>query len=128
MRRTVARGGRRGGRHPGLDHPPPAALGREDVLPEEEAPARAQDPPDLGQRGVDVRHRAQDERRQDDVDCGVLERQLSRRQRPQVDVEPERLRETAAESQVPPYVGSMVKNEQDMERLAQWLGSRGWSR
>ncbi|MEM1447890.1 MAG: MoxR family ATPase [Planctomycetota bacterium] len=43
-------------------------------------------------------------------------------------VEPERLRETAAESQVPPYVGSMVKNEQDMERLAQWLGSRGWSR
>ncbi|MEO0326494.1 MAG: efflux RND transporter permease subunit [Myxococcota bacterium] len=45
-----------------------------------------------------------------------------------VGLDPERLRETAAESQVPPYVGSMVKNEQDMERLAQWLGSRGWSR
>ena len=29
---------------------------------------------------------------------------------------------------VPPYVGSLVKNEQDMERLAQWVGSRGWQR
>ncbi len=41
-------------------------------------------------------------------------------------VTPEQLRDTAAQGAVPPYVGSMVKNEQDMGRLAQWLGARGW--
>ena len=41
-------------------------------------------------------------------------------------VTPEQLRATATKSEVPPFIGSMVKNEQDMDRLAQWLGSRGW--
>ena len=43
-------------------------------------------------------------------------------------VTPEQLKGLAAEGAVPPYVGSMVKNEQDMGRLAQWLGTRGWRR
>ncbi|MEM6673236.1 MAG: MoxR family ATPase [Planctomycetota bacterium] len=43
-------------------------------------------------------------------------------------VGPKDLEETAKKSEVPPYIGSMVKNEQDMERLAQWLGARGWRR
>lgn len=41
-------------------------------------------------------------------------------------VTPQMLAERASKSEVPPYMGSMVKNEQDMDRLAQWLGSRGW--
>ncbi len=41
-------------------------------------------------------------------------------------VRPEQLHETAASDSVPPFIGSMVKNEQDMDRLAQWVGSRGW--
>lgn len=41
-------------------------------------------------------------------------------------VTPEMLAERASKSEVPPFMGSIVKNEQDMDRLAQWLGSRGW--
>lgn len=43
-------------------------------------------------------------------------------------VTPEMLKRAVGESAVPPFLGSMVKNEQDMDRLAQWLGSRGWGR
>ncbi|MEO0661800.1 MAG: ATP-binding protein, partial [Planctomycetota bacterium] len=43
-------------------------------------------------------------------------------------VRPEDLKDTKAQNRVPDYIGSMVKNEQDMERLARWLGSRGWAR
>ena len=43
-------------------------------------------------------------------------------------VTPEMLEERAEKSEVPPFMGSLVKNEQDMDRLAQWVGSRGWSR
>ncbi|MEL6713874.1 MAG: MoxR family ATPase, partial [Planctomycetota bacterium] len=43
-------------------------------------------------------------------------------------VRPADLKDTKAQNRVPDYIGSMVKNEQDMERLARWLGSRGWAR
>ena len=43
-------------------------------------------------------------------------------------VTPEMLEKRAEGSEVPPFMGSLVKNEQDMDRLAQWVGSRGWSR
>ena len=42
-------------------------------------------------------------------------------------VRPEDLRDVKAKDRVPDYIGSMIKNEQDMERLARWLGSRGWA-
>jgi len=41
-------------------------------------------------------------------------------------VRPADLKDQKAKDRVPDFVGSMVKNEQDMERLAQWLGARGW--
>ena len=41
-------------------------------------------------------------------------------------VTPEMLKKKAGASAVPPFMGSLVKNEQDMDRLAQWLGARGW--
>ncbi|MDH3591433.1 MAG: MoxR family ATPase [Planctomycetota bacterium] len=40
-------------------------------------------------------------------------------------VTPDQLKETERKREVPPFVGSMVKNEQDMARLAEWLGGRG---
>ena len=43
-------------------------------------------------------------------------------------VTPEMLEARTEKSEVPPFMGSLVKNEQDMDRLAQWVGSRGWSR
>ena len=42
-------------------------------------------------------------------------------------VSPDDLLNQRGRDLVPDYIGSMVKNEQDMERLAQWLGSRGFS-
>jgi len=40
------------------------------------------------------------------------------------DVAPRDLAETAGNDEVPPFVGSMVKNEQDLERLAHYFGLR----
>ena len=40
------------------------------------------------------------------------------------DVAPRDLADTAANEEIPPFVGSMVKNEQDMERLAHYFGLR----
>ncbi len=36
----------------------------------------------------------------------------------------DQLKDTERKKDVPPFVGSMVKNEQDMQRLAEWLGGR----
>jgi len=40
------------------------------------------------------------------------------------DVAPRDLADTAANDEIPPFVGSMVKNEQDLERLAHYFGLR----
>jgi hypothetical protein len=40
------------------------------------------------------------------------------------DVAPRDLADGAANHEVPPFVGSMVKNEQDLERLAHYFGLR----
>ena len=43
-------------------------------------------------------------------------------------VKPGDLEQTVSSNAIPPFIGSLVKNEQDMDRLAQWVGSRGWRR
>ena len=40
------------------------------------------------------------------------------------DVEPQDLADSAAADEVPAFVGSMIKNEQDMDRLVAWLSRR----